>query len=75
MNKRKFIKTDPNNRSDYKELQRKQDLSDLINKRLSGNALQKRNSIFTNIDWSEVKIFEPNGYSWQANNRSIKSEV
>jgi len=75
MKKRKYLKIDPNRRSEDKELQRKKDLSDLINKRVTGNDLQKRNSIFTNIDWSEVKIFESNGYSWQANIKSIKTGV
>ncbi len=74
MNKIKNLKTDPNRRSEYKKLQRRQDLSDLTNKRLSGKELQKRNSIFTNIDWSEVRISESDGYNWQVNNRTVKSE-
>ncbi|MEE4359847.1 MAG: hypothetical protein V2I97_25475 [Desulfococcaceae bacterium] len=75
MNKNNHLKTDPNKRSVYKEIQRKSDLSDLITKRQNGKELQKRNSFFTNIDWSEIKIFESNGYSWQPKNKTINTGV
>ena len=75
MNKNKYLKTNPNMRPEYKEIQRKIDLSDLINKKFTGSVLQKRNSIFTNIDWTEIKTFESNGYSWQPKNKTIKTGV
>ncbi len=63
----KNIETDPTRRSEYKELQRKRDFFDIANKKISRKALQERNSIFTGIDWSQVKISEQNGFNWQAN--------
>jgi len=59
------LKTDPNKRSEYKKLQREKDLFNLKNKKISRTTLQKRNSIFTGIDWSQIEIYEPDGYTWK----------
>jgi hypothetical protein len=58
-------KLDPHQRAEEKRLQRNQDIIDLMSGRFSQTELQKRNSMFSGIDWSEVEIFEPNGYSWK----------
>jgi hypothetical protein len=55
--------TDPKKRFQYKELQRKQDRLDLSRNHVSGDVLQRRNSIFTGIDWDEVEVFEQGGAS------------
>lgn len=58
-------KLDPYKRAEEKQLQRNQDVIDLINGRFSRTELQKRNSVFSGIDWSEVEISETNGYIWK----------
>lgn len=58
-------KLDPRKRAEQKRLERNQDTIDLMNGRFSQAELQKRNSMFSGIDWSEVEIFEANGYSWK----------
>jgi hypothetical protein len=57
---------DLHKRLQQKQSQRNQDVADLESKRFSRIELQRRNSMFSGIDWSEVEICEPGGYSWQA---------
>ncbi len=56
---------DLHKRIQQKQFQRKQDAIDLKSKKFSRIELQRRNSMFSGIDWSEVEIFEPIGYNWQ----------
>ena len=66
---------DCDKRAKQKQLQRDQDIKDLTSKKYSREDLQEKNSIFSGIDWSEVIIFEPNGYSWRMfENRQIGLE-
>ncbi len=58
-------KLDPNKRTEEKQLRRNQDVIDLMSGKFSRAELQKRNSMFSGIDWSEVEISEANGYSWK----------
>jgi hypothetical protein len=56
-------KLDPHKRAEEKRLRRNQDFIDLVSGRFSRTELQKRNSMFSGIDWSEVEISEANGYT------------
>ena len=58
-------KLDLNKRIEQKQLQRNQDIADLVSGRFSRAELQQRNSMFSGIDWSEVEIFEASGYNWK----------
>lgn len=58
-------KLDPHKRAEEKRLRRNQDFIDLVSGRFSRTELQKRNSMFSGIDWSEVEISEANGYTWK----------
>ncbi len=58
-------KLDPHKRAEEKRLRRNQDFIDLISGTFSRTELQKRNSMFSGIDWSEVEIYEANGYTWK----------
>ncbi|MCP4352101.1 MAG: hypothetical protein GY795_42095 [Desulfobacterales bacterium] len=62
MENRKF---DLHKRVQQKQYHRNQDVIDLISKKLSRIDLQRRNSMFSGIDWSEVEVFEPSGYNWR----------
>ncbi len=65
MDIRNSQKFDLHKRVQQKQLHRNQDIIDLISKKFSRSELQRRNSMFSGIDWSEVEIFEPSGYNWQ----------
>ncbi len=58
-------KLDPHKRTEQKRLQRNQDIIDLMSGKFSRTELQQRNSMFSGIEWSEVEISEPCGYSWK----------
>lgn len=68
-------KLDPHKRAEEKQLQRNQDVIDLMSGKFSRTELQKRNSMFSGIDWSEVEVFEAGGYSWKPRNPVIKYEA
>ncbi len=54
---------------EQKQRQREKDIRALKEKRITKRELQEQNSMFSGIDWSEVTIFEPNGYKWKATSR------
>lgn len=56
---------DLHHRIRQKQLQRDQNIIDLETERLSKSELQRRNSMFSGIDWSAIEIIEPGGYCWQ----------
>lgn len=58
-------KLDPHKRAEQKQLRRNQDIIDMISGKFSRNELQRQNSMFSGIDWSEVEISEPCGYNWK----------
>jgi hypothetical protein len=58
-------KLDPHKRAEQKQLRRNQDIIDMMSGKFSRSELQRRNSMFSGIDWSEVEISEPCGYNWK----------
>ena len=75
MSKAINLDTNADNRSELKELQRKHDLYEILEKKRSRTEIQKRNSIFSQIKWSEVTIFEPDGCVWSASDIVFKAKA